>query len=343
MNCSQCRQLISPYLDGVLSETIQRALENHLNSCPACREELEAMGQTIEIIRVWSEEELDLPPGFKERLRSRLEECRQPWDRRLSRNWLSLAAAAATIMVVAITARADYLHLGSSRQIAVPHEKQVQELAMTRGDQKVTPLKALPPVTSTDAPQQSALKVKVKAATTSVRSAMRNLESSHPDPEQQERKIVPGGTFNLNSRGRAERAAPDQQTGGQSGKGQPDQDKDKGKEQQTGSPGQGPGQSRTVLEAGNKEVTPRAGEGVAGGTSTIAGDGPGTVKTPAGDGKEVPPLPPAGGKATLQDLTPGVGRQNSAASPDSGLQNRTLTQPPPAPVAPATIPKPPSP
>lgn len=343
MNCSQCRELISPYLDGVLSETMHRAMENHLHACPACREELEAMGQTIEIIRAWSEEELDLPPGFGERLRARLKECRQPWYRRLSQSRFSLAVAAAIILVVAITARADYLHPGSPRETAVPHEKQVQAPAMTREDRQVTPLLALPPVTSTDAQQQPAPEVKVKATTTPARSARSNLEGSHPELEQQQRKIVPGGTFNLNSRGRAERAAPDQQATVEAGKGQPDQGKDQGKELTPGSPGQEPGQSRMVLEARNKESSPGAGAGVAGGMLTITGDGPGTGKAPAGEGKEAPPLPPAGGKATLQDQYPGDGRQNQAATPDNDLQSRLLSQPPTAPIAPATIPKPASP
>ncbi|OIQ56141.1 hypothetical protein MOTE_23690 [Moorella thermoacetica] len=343
MNCSQCRELISPYLDGVLSETMNRAMENHLHACPACRGELEAMGQVIEIVRAWSEEELDLPSGFGERLRARLEECRQPWYRRLFRNKLSLAAAAAIIMLVAITARADYFNLGSSRETAVPLEKQMQASAATREDRQVTPLLSLPPVTSTGARQQPAPEVKAKTITTPARSSMSNMESFHPEPEQQHRKTVPGRTFNLNSRDRAERSVPDQQATVAARKGQPDQDKDKRKEQRSGSPEQEPGQSRRVLEAGNKEISPGDGVKVAGGElSTATGDGPGTGKAPAGDGNEPPPLPPAGVEAAPRDPPHGDGRQKPAATPDNDLQSRTLTEPPPPPAAQATIPKPPS-
>lgn len=345
MNCSQCRELISQYLDGVLSETIHRAMENHLHSCPACREELEAMEQTIEIIRAWSEEELDLPPGFGERLRVRLKESCKPWYRRLSQSGLTLAAAAAIIMVVAITARADYLNFGLLRETAVSQEKQAQGLTMSREDLQVTPLLTLPPVTSTAAAQQRAQEVTVKAATTPVRTAMGKPGGSQPDPEQQQRKIVPGGAFSLNSRGRAERTAPDQQPDGETGKVQPDQDSNKGKEQQPGSPEQEPeNRSRVVLKGGNKEKSPGTGEAVASGTPTTTGNGPGAGKILSGDGQETPPLPPDGGKAPNQELPPGGGRQNPAASsPDNNLQSHPLTQPLPAPAAAATISKPPSP
>ena len=101
MKCSQYRDLMSPYLDGVLSETLRRNLENHLHYCPACREELAALRQTIAVIQNWSEEELDLPAGFVEHLRVRLEQVNRPWYRRLSQSWLPLTAAAAIMLMVA--------------------------------------------------------------------------------------------------------------------------------------------------------------------------------------------------------------------------------------------------
>ncbi|CEP66439.1 Putative zinc-finger [Moorella glycerini] len=129
MNCSQYRELLSPYLDGVLAATQRRAVENHLRLCNSCREELEALRQTVNLLQAWSEEELDLPAGFEERLRSRLEAACRPWYRRLPQRWLSLAVAAAIVVAVAITAYADYFHF--------LHPFQVREAAptVTQGEQ----------------------------------------------------------------------------------------------------------------------------------------------------------------------------------------------------------------
>ncbi|GEA16846.1 MAG: hypothetical protein PWR22_2356 [Moorella sp. (in: firmicutes)] len=107
MNCNHYRELLSSYLDGVLTATQRRAVEKHLRLCNSCREELEALRQTVNILQAWSEEELELPAGFEERLRSRLEAACRPWYQRLPQ-WLSLAAAAAITVVVAITASAGY-------------------------------------------------------------------------------------------------------------------------------------------------------------------------------------------------------------------------------------------
>ncbi|QGP90946.1 hypothetical protein MGLY_02670 [Neomoorella glycerini] len=135
MNCSQYRELLSPYLDGALPANQQRDLENHLRRCPFCREELEALRQTVNLLQAWSEEELDLPAGFEERLRSRLEATCRPWYWRLPKSWLSLAAAAAIMVAVALTAYADYFgfpHNFQARQQApeVTREEKSQNNAL---------------------------------------------------------------------------------------------------------------------------------------------------------------------------------------------------------------------
>jgi anti-sigma factor RsiW len=94
---------MSPYLDGVLSESQCRELENHLHACALCREELESLRQTVELLQLWSKEELELPPGFDERLKQRLRQIKPPWYRRLAKSGLSLSAAAAILLLVAFS------------------------------------------------------------------------------------------------------------------------------------------------------------------------------------------------------------------------------------------------
>lgn len=109
MKCSQCQELLSPYLDGVLTDRECRVLEIHLNSCVECRYELEALRKTVGLLQAWSEEELDLPEGFEERMRRRLSQAgRPPWYLRMSKSWMSLSVAAAIIILVVFSANADY-------------------------------------------------------------------------------------------------------------------------------------------------------------------------------------------------------------------------------------------
>lgn len=130
MNCSQYRELLSPYLDGALGSTQRRNLENHLALCNSCREELEALRQTVKLLQAWSEEELDLPDGFEERLRERLRQACQPWYRHLPKGWLSLAAAAAIMVGVAVSAYAGYIYSPlpfQARQVSLPPGGEVGE------------------------------------------------------------------------------------------------------------------------------------------------------------------------------------------------------------------------
>ncbi len=104
MNCKQYEKLLSPYLDGVLQQSQLKKLERHLRSCPSCRKELEALRQTIYLLQAWSQKELELPPGFEKSLRLRLEQANRPWQRYLSKNWLSLSAAVVILLLVVFSA-----------------------------------------------------------------------------------------------------------------------------------------------------------------------------------------------------------------------------------------------
>ncbi|MEW8960026.1 MAG: zf-HC2 domain-containing protein [Moorella sp. (in: firmicutes)] len=106
MKCRYYRELLSSYLDNALTATQRLEVEEHINGCRACREELEALRRTVELLKDWSEEELDLPPGFEEDLRRRLEAACRPWYRRLGQR--ASLTAAAVIMAVFFTALTGY-------------------------------------------------------------------------------------------------------------------------------------------------------------------------------------------------------------------------------------------
>lgn len=106
MKCHYYRELLSSYLDNALTATERREVEEHINRCRACREELEALRRTVELLKDWSKDELDLPPGFEKDLRRRLEAACRPWYRRPGLR-ISLTAAA-VIMAVFFTALTGY-------------------------------------------------------------------------------------------------------------------------------------------------------------------------------------------------------------------------------------------
>lgn len=85
MNCHEARESLSSYLDGELPAREREELEEHLERCEACRQELLEMEALVEICRSLGEE--PLPAGFQERLRARL----VGWAPRVRRLSLSLA------------------------------------------------------------------------------------------------------------------------------------------------------------------------------------------------------------------------------------------------------------
>ncbi len=50
LNCTQATGLLSPYLDGVVSGTEMRALQEHLDGCPACMREYKELRQTQQLL-----------------------------------------------------------------------------------------------------------------------------------------------------------------------------------------------------------------------------------------------------------------------------------------------------
>ncbi len=75
------RTYLEASLDGSLLPSARRELEAHLEACPSCRLELEALGQTRQWMRALVTKELVAPtPGFYARVQARVEaEKSQIW------------------------------------------------------------------------------------------------------------------------------------------------------------------------------------------------------------------------------------------------------------------------
>jgi hypothetical protein len=188
MKCNQYRELLSPYLDGVLPADQQRSLENHLQQCSSCQEELEALRRTVSLLQTWSEAELELPAGFEARLHSRLEATCRPWYRQLPKGWLSLAAAAAVMVAVALTAYADYFHfpaiLLDRQQPAVKQELNIQDQAL--------PAPAAPdPAASAESYAREAFDQQSIATEPQQEAAPLSLPASPPRQQQKSTKSPP--------------------------------------------------------------------------------------------------------------------------------------------------------
>lgn len=303
MNCRQCRELLSPYLDGVLTAALSQALEDHVRWCQSCREELAALRQTVELLRAWSEEELELPAGFEGRLRSRLEAACRPWYRRLP-HWIPLAAAAAIMVGVAITAYADHFgfpHALQTRQAApaFPQEEKVENRSLP--DPATAPLADAFSLMATD----QASKQPVQEVT----PPQKNLQPVQPPKREpakpagsqqvingREREFVAGNGNNVNSRGGL---ALD---GGQQGqqKQKEEQKPQPGKDTQPGQGSKAPDkkEANPPGQPGDKQLEPGQG-----GTPPAKG-GPGEKTAPPPAGPPTSQLPDQGAGAGVQDPVP---------------------------------------
>lgn len=99
MSCAEARDRLSDYCDGELSSTERIELEAHLDSCSACREELEAERELLRRAAAWRRDldpPRDLWPGIEARISHRpASVVRGPW-------WsVSRAGLAAAVVVAA--------------------------------------------------------------------------------------------------------------------------------------------------------------------------------------------------------------------------------------------------
>jgi len=70
MNCKKTQDFLSPYLDRILSQEEMDSVEKHLEKCSMCRQELEDLENTLNMIQTLPE--LPLPTGFHQELHNKL-------------------------------------------------------------------------------------------------------------------------------------------------------------------------------------------------------------------------------------------------------------------------------
>lgn len=82
MRCRQARKMLSPYIDDELSDAERAALEEHLNSCEACRSELEALKRISEGLKEIYQE-VKAPPDFVDKVMKHIQELEEGKSSRL--------------------------------------------------------------------------------------------------------------------------------------------------------------------------------------------------------------------------------------------------------------------
>lgn len=99
MNCKETQPLLSEHIDGVLDTDTQSQLREHLDKCPKCRDELDALRRTIKLLQEVEEVQppADLLPRIHAKLAQGTEQPRGIW--RIVWNPQARVALAATFVV----------------------------------------------------------------------------------------------------------------------------------------------------------------------------------------------------------------------------------------------------
>ncbi|ATW23778.1 anti-sigma factor family protein [Candidatus Formimonas warabiya] len=113
MNCLDIQDLLSPYLDDVLTSEEILMVENHLEGCPSCRKDLAELKETVALIQ--SIPEVPLPSDFSDQIHDLLTKVHEDKNREMpletGRKWwkkfagpqrIFVAAAAMIIIVLSL-------------------------------------------------------------------------------------------------------------------------------------------------------------------------------------------------------------------------------------------------
>jgi anti-sigma factor RsiW len=105
MNCEQCSENMSAYLDGELDSQASDRAEAHLASCEACSSELESLQDAARFVEA-NAGELSLSPGVWMRVHEQISvsethPVKPHWSEvfLVHRRWLAATAAAAVILI----------------------------------------------------------------------------------------------------------------------------------------------------------------------------------------------------------------------------------------------------
>ena len=100
MNCTEIRDMLSPYLDGAASGREMHAIEQHLEGCAPCRTEYAALTRTQSLVAGLGRK--PAPPELALKLRVALsQEASRTLDRRLEALWVRVENAVNAVMVPA--------------------------------------------------------------------------------------------------------------------------------------------------------------------------------------------------------------------------------------------------
>ena len=128
MNCNQVLENLSAYLDKAVSADDILRIQNHLENCPACREEYHALERTVAMLAEL--DEIVPPASFRRELRHKLEEKTRKrfslhkfipgWLKNVRRYHLMPVAAALVIMLVILPFIGDNNKLSMRQKAAAP-------------------------------------------------------------------------------------------------------------------------------------------------------------------------------------------------------------------------------
>jgi hypothetical protein len=101
MNCKECAENLTAYMDDELLESDSRKVAKHIDHCPPCAEEYQSLRKAGAFV-VSHYEDLDLEPGKWDSLRDRLREEDKPRPIWGGFPWLQTAAAAAATLLLVV-------------------------------------------------------------------------------------------------------------------------------------------------------------------------------------------------------------------------------------------------
>jgi len=64
MDCKQIKNLLNPYIDGMLTEDVSRQIKKHISSCPDCRKEYIAMKEVISSLNMLASKPVTAPASL---------------------------------------------------------------------------------------------------------------------------------------------------------------------------------------------------------------------------------------------------------------------------------------
>jgi len=111
-NCSEVQEMLPLYIDDRLDAKEKSMLLEHLEKCPECREELQALEEVVSMFNSLVEEELIPPASFRRELRTKLEKEQNVnkagffdrvtkfFNKSSFKTWMPIAAAAVLLLVI---------------------------------------------------------------------------------------------------------------------------------------------------------------------------------------------------------------------------------------------------